>query len=393
MPSAGRFSFIYFSNANLMDKTRRKVLTGAGSLALGATLGSRRGSRAASPDPVPTQARTRLVLLGVGAGRTAWRGCSCGGISSAVAVGKDVYLVDFGRGWLDAYYAAGLASPGPQARPGGLETLRAAFITHLHADHVVDYSELLLFGSTDGLLRRKSPVQIHGPGAVPAQRSAFLASGHHVDLVNPSNPQPGTREMTESLYRGFASDLNDNITDSGKPNPHRYLDVHDIVLPAGLQASFANPAPRMRPLPVYRDENVAVSAILVNHRPMFPAFAFRFETADGVIVFSGDTTRCENLIELAQGADILVHEAIDLGWARNLFPQPLSFAHAAKLRHLTQAHTDAAVLGEIASAARVKTLVLSHLAPPTLPDSAWLSQIHGFDGKVVVGKAHLTLAL
>ncbi|CAB3803704.1 Ribonuclease BN [Paraburkholderia caffeinitolerans] len=378
---------------NPMDKARRNLLIGASSLALGVAVGGHSTANAESVAPSTTRARTRLVLLGVGGGRTSWRGCGCGGISSAVVVGDDVYLVDFGRGWLDAYFACGLGSPGAATLPGGLDTLRTAFITHLHADHVVDYSELLLFGATDGVPRRKSPVQIYGPGSVPAAQTAFYADRQRSELISPDRPQPGTRDMTEALYRGFASDLNDNITDSGMPNPHRYIDVHDIVLPEGLNASFANPAPGMRPFPIYRDENVLVSAILVNHRPMFPAFAFRFESADGVIVFSGDTTKCDNLVELAKGADILVHEAIDLDWATSLFPQPLSLAHAAKLRHLKQGHTEATKLGEIASAAEVKTLVLSHLAPPTLPESKWLSQIHGFDGRIVVGKPHLMIGL
>src|ERR1700730_6008705 len=65
---------------------------------------------------------------------------------------------------------------------------------------------------------------------------------------------------------------------------------------------------------------VTVSAILVDHAPIFPVFAFRFDTPAGAVVISGDTNRNANLIELAKGADILIHEAIDLDWARSLFP-------------------------------------------------------------------------
>jgi ribonuclease BN (tRNA processing enzyme) len=95
---------------------------------------------------------------------------------------------------------------------------------------------------------------------------------------------------------------------------------------------------------------VTVSAILVDHAPIFPVFAFRFDTPAGAVVISGDTNRNANLIELAKGADILIHEAIDLDWARSLFPAQRTPAQDAKLRHLLEAHTGAHDLGSIAGA-------------------------------------------
>ena len=66
---------------------------------------------------------------------------------------------------------------------------------------------------------------------------------------------------------------------------------------------------------MFEDDRVRVSATLVAHAPVWPAFAFRFDTDDGSIVFSGDTARSENLIKLAKGADILVHEVIVTKWS------------------------------------------------------------------------------
>jgi hypothetical protein len=56
---------------------------------------------------------------------------------------------------------------------------------------------------------------------------------------------------------------------------------------------------------------VTVSAILVDHAPIFPVFAFRFDTPAGAVVISGDTNRNANLIELAKGADILISDTPD----------------------------------------------------------------------------------
>ena len=352
----------------------------------------------AAPAPAAVQAmqspaRTRLVILGAAAGRTSWRGLGAGGMSAAVQVGDDVYLVDFGAGWLDAFYQAGLAPPGDASVPGGLERLRAGFITHLHADHVADYGRLIQFGPTDGLQRRKSPVEIHGPGRVAATDKLFPGVRDRALLVRPDNPAPGTVDMTKSLLEAYAADINDNMSDGGRPHPSAYLHANDIVVPAAAGASIASPSPRMAPFQVYKDENVTVLATLVNHAPLYPAFAYRFETPDGVIVFSGDTNRNDNLIALARGADVLVHEAIDMDWPRRMLPEPRSPTDEAKLRHLLEAHADIAELGQIAQAAGVRVLVVSHLSPPTTPDDQWLSKVKEFSGRVVMGRRLYSLSL
>ena len=95
----------------------------------------------------------------------------------------------------------------------------------------------------------------------------------------------------------------------------------------------------------------------------------------------------------AGSAEILIHEVIDLDWARGLFPSRRTPAQEAKFRHLMEAHTDAHQLGEIANAAGVKLLVLSHLAPPTLDDQAWLRQFTRTHGNAVVGKPLMSFVL
>ena len=51
-----------------------------------------------------------------------------------------------------------------------------------------------------------------------------------------------------------------------------------------------------------------VESILASYARAIPALGYRFDTADGSLVFSGDTTVDDDLIALAQGADILVHQ-------------------------------------------------------------------------------------
>lgn len=334
----------------------------------------------------PEKTGAELVILGTAAGRTSYGGHPSGGFSAAVVVGQDRYIVDFGRGWHDRYYEAGLGTPAASSGFSGLEGIRAGFISHLHADHTVDLPRLLLFGSVEGARRRKEPVALIGPGprGVLPPRSASIKED--VQLVHPENPTPGLSDTIKYMTWAFAADINDTILDSGLPNPNTYIKVSEIQLPKGLPGPEENPSPPMDPIEVYRDNQVRVTAVLVNHAPMYPTYAFRFDTPGGSVVFSGDTNKNQNLIRLAKGADVLVHEVISPAWANGLFPSPKSPAQEAMLTHLLEAHTPADQVGSVAAEAGVGTLVLAHLAPPTVSDEDWLKQVNGFSGKVLVGR-------
>ena len=108
------------------------------------------------------------------AGRSSWRGSLQGGFSAAVQVGQSVYVVDFGRGWADRYHQAGLG-PKPDARnAGGFEYLKAGFITHMHADHIVDLPQLMLMGFNDGV---RSRLQSLALGAMKPARANRKTKG------------------------------------------------------------------------------------------------------------------------------------------------------------------------------------------------------------------------
>src|SRR3954468_7206714 len=138
---------------------------------------------------------------------------------------------------------------------------------------------------------------------------------------------------------------------------------------------------------VMSDSTVKVTAALVDHPPVVPAFGYRFDAHDRSIVISGDTAPSDNLARLARGADVLVHSvmyppAIDRLVAR--------VPNAAALKESILAHqTSAEDAGRIAQAAGVNTLVLSHLVPaddPQVSEDMWLDAARShFRGKVIVG--------
>ena len=137
-----------------------------------------------------------------------------------------------------------------------------------------------------------------------------------------------------------------------------------------------------------QDANVKVTAAIVNHPPVTPAFAYRFDCPDRSIVISGDTTPSDALIELARDADVLVHEVMHVPSIEQLIAAE---PNAKTLRqHLLASHTTTEQVGEVATKARVKTLVLSHFVPggyPFVPDATWAAEVRRrFSGRVIVGK-------
>jgi ribonuclease BN (tRNA processing enzyme) len=325
--------------------------------------------------------RTRLVLLGT-AGGPVWYGHR-EGIASAVVVDEDVYLVDCGEGVGQQYRRAGFA---PFEGRQTLRGLRGIFLTHLHSDHCVDYFNVWLFSWFNGIGANPRAVQAFGPGdrgSLPPLFGPETAP----PVESADSPTPGTVEMTWRLMQAFAADINERMRDDRRPALETRFQAHDIPLPAAIVAGAnADPAPDMDPIEVYEDEKVQVRAVLVPHPPTFPAFAYRFDSADGSIVFSGDTTVSANLVTLAQGADVLVHEVIDPAWVESRFEGPLDAMQRASIHHLLSSHTSIEQVGAVAERAGVETLVLNHFVPADNPHRRWLEARTGFSGRLVVGE-------
>jgi ribonuclease BN (tRNA processing enzyme) len=295
------------------------------------------------------------------------------GISSALVVNGKTYVVDCGRGAVSQYLRAGLSLP----------SLAGIFMTHLHADHTVDYFSFpLLAGGASGDRGFHEPIGVHGPGP----------SGHESKVS--SGPVPGTVEMTRLANQAFAAHTTFFLNEHFGVDPVTMVDVHDVMPPTSAGASLTDTAPDMAPFVVMEDENVRVTAVLVPHGAVFPAYAYRFDTDHGSVVFSGDTARTDNMTRLAHRADILVHEAAALEVLPGLGLRP------ALLDHIREVHTDVDDLGEIALAAEVGSLVVSHLSPgnpQAISDEQWQALIDrskekaGFPGEMRLGMDLMTI--
>lgn len=327
---------------------------------------------------------SKVVLLGTAGGPLPSTVRS--GISQAVAVAGRTYVVDCGSGVTRQLRHARL-----------LSRLHRVFLTHLHSDHVCDYFNLFLLGWP--VLQWNPPVHVFGPG--PAGGTGSFPPddpGRPVPLHHPGNPTPGLVELTDAQFAAHAYDLNVRMREAGRLALTGLVVPHEIAVPAAVGAVAPDRvAPAMEPILLEEDDEVRITATLVRHAPVFPAFAFRFDTADGSVVISGDTAPSSNLVRLARSADMLVHEVFDDGAVEEASAASDEGGWEARRRHhhLVTSHTPLSEVGRIAAEAGVRRLVLTHFVPgdDAMPDEHWVKGVSDFDGEVVVGRDLMELAL
>lgn len=320
---------------------------------------------------IPKKTGPYVVTLGTAGGPNWWPGKTVGrrtGIATAVVVGESIYLVDCGHGVGRQLSRAGLP----------LENLRGIFLTHLHSDHTVDLGSLALFGLRALRGREKDPVAILGPGnrgiLPPISTRAVVPPRP----VFPDAPSPGTREMFELLMRAQATDINDRVLDTLGSSPMEIFSARDITIPEGIGYNpNTNPTPEMEPFLIFEDDLVRVTAILVKHPPMAPAFGFRFDTEEGSVTISGDTSYTENMVKLARDTDLLLHEAIDFGWVEERYADQ---SRAAGKDHHYKSHTSVADAARVGNESGARQLALHHLVPGTSPDFVWQEASEIFRG-------------
>lgn len=317
------------------------------------------------------------------------------GTSTAVVHGEDVYLVDLGRGSPVNMHAAGIA--GHEQVGGGLfSRVRGIFFTHLHSDHTVEWPSVYATGPMN-VVGRSTPekIQVFGPGDRQTLTRVFPAGRPEPELHSPDAPTAGITGMTDGVRRAFATDFNDRARDSNFTDPAALFDVHEIDLSEVWDITPDGVPPRLdRPIPIWRDGDVTVTATLVDHRPTAPAFAFRFDTPDGSVVISGDTAVSPNLIDLAHGCDYLIHEVIDSQYVEELTSRMPGDVAEPLREHLLTSHTAVEQVGsQVAEAAGAKNLILNHLVPANNPRKRWEAAQTGYSGNLIVGEDLMVFGL
>ncbi len=264
-----------------------------------------------------------LVLLGTG---YPYPSAERAGPSCAVIVGQRVFIVDAGRGTVMRLAATGIP----------WSAIEAAFLTHLHSDHI------------DGL-----PDLFHSTWQ--------FGNGKPFDLYGPE----GTKSIADGILQFYAPDIRirRDLTEKLYPEGAR---IRAREIQEGVVFEIL--------------EEVTITAFLVDHDPVKPAFGYRFDAGEHSIVITGDTRPNPNLTRYAEGADILVHEA---------YVRSDSSADTSDTKRwsIYDYHTSAKEAGEVAEKAKVKILVLTHLIPAGASEKDFLDEAKkGFGGEIIVGK-------
>lgn len=311
------------------------------------------------------------VALGTAGGPVVARGRA--GISTLVRVDDATYVIDCGMGSIRNYREVAEWSE-----------LRGIFLTHLHSDHIYDLGAYLVTGWQVPGESFSRPVQVMGPGApsclpaLDAEHAARLADAcGHRSLC-------GTEDAVRSLQATvYGADVIARMGDEGRSDLEEWVQAQDIPLLEKVVG--ADPVrqrhPSMAPFEVYTDELVRVTATLVDHRLCYPSYAFRFDSAYGSVVVSGDTAPSENLVRLARGADLLLHEVIEIDAMLETLP-PSATRDGIEV-HLRESHTPHTEVGAVAARAGVGRLVLTHVVP---------GHVDAVDPEYLIDVAHRSFA-
>lgn len=247
----------------------------------------------------------RAVMLGTMAGLPAPVAGGRGTYAVLVAAGKDLLLFDCGRGATVNTGRAGYSAT----------DIHRVFFTHLHVDHNIDFADLVLSSWAGG------------------RRGALYVWGveHTASFVDRLFGRDGA----------YADDIRARIRAAGGRLSWPDVCVTELFEPQEVTGTV----------------DWTVTAAFVRHcQHHIAAAAYRIDWRNRSIVISGDTTPVREMVELARGADVLIHEGSYLR------------ADLERSGGLSRAHTSAEAVAEIAAEAEVSHLIVNHITPRTTPD-------------------------
>ena len=271
-----------------------------------------------------TKETFRVTLLGTGAPPPR---LDRFGPSTLVEVGEEKFIFDAGRGAMQRLHQLAI----PFSEISGL------FLTHHHSDHVVGFPDLWLTGWIGRPWgQRAQPLPVYGP--------------------------EGTQQMMEHLPLAFHVDI--RVRSRSYPPDGVRLDAHEIRQGA-----------------VFDRDDIRISAFEVDHGGEgLPAYGYRIDYQGRSAVLSGDTTFNENLIDHAQGADLLVHEVTAVSGKTAEDPQ--------QLKRIGANHTTPDQAGEVFARVRPKLAVYNHLLlfGSARPEDLIPATRPKYDGRLIVGE-------
>nr|MDO8108654.1 MBL fold metallo-hydrolase [Candidatus Sigynarchaeota archaeon] len=272
-----------------------------------------------------------VILLGTGTPLPN-RNRACA--STLVIAGDKTFLIDTGRGFLNNFACAGLIN------------VNAVLFTHYHSDHFGEFGEFMV---TRTIWGASEPMPVIGP--------------------------VGARQTIGNMLKAYELD-----------NEYRTEHHGDKWHENGMKAEIKEAQPGL----VYDKDGVKITMFEVDHPPVKPAVGYRFDCNNQSAVISGDTRKALVISEFARDADILVHEVANKTFTE-IAQRNLDTRLEAMSKEMLAYHTLTLEVAEIAQAARVKKLVLTHFIPwihanPVVKAFYIKGMRKIFRGTIIVGK-------
>jgi len=217
---------------------------------------------------------------------------------------------------------------------------KAVFITHLHSDHIGDLGE---FNMQSWVAGRPAALPVIGPPGVEKLASGFNEAYEIDHGFRRAHHEHGDIKLPIAAGLLTAKPLKMGASKEGAP-------------PVTMQA--------------WSEGGLTVTAIVVAHDPVAPAYAYRFDYKGRSVVVSGDTRKWMPLAEASKGADVLIHEAQNNDMTKTMaagLKMQKNERMSSIMADTVTYHTTPVETAEIAKAAGVKALVLSHLTQAGLP--------------------------
>ncbi len=226
-----------------------------------------------------------------------------------------------------------------------LSKLEKIFISHLHGDHVFGLPGILASrGLRSG--KNQNKVQIFGPEGLDIYlketlniTKTYIPYEIKIEIIPPNLSTGIIWEDEEYIVR--YTEVNHNIktyaysVEEKKDRSHFLIEkARKLNIPPG---------------PIYRTLKEGKTVELPDGR-IFQGKNFLNKIKKGrKMAFCGDTTYCENSVHLAEGADLLIHEA--------------TFSQQEEDLAKRNFHSTTIIAANVAEQAQVKKLLLTHISP------------------------------
>ncbi|MDE2746690.1 MAG: MBL fold metallo-hydrolase [Chloroflexota bacterium] len=271
----------------------------------------------------------RITFCGSGAGGSV--NPRRGAASIHLAHGDARILVDAGPGFMERMVDSGLDA----------DAVSDVVLSHLHFDHAMGVVELF----TRLIVRRGAPVTVFGPRDTDTYMEAALAFAR----VN----------ATSDFIRRWLDGVSVELTRPGDEREIGGMEVRSVEVP---------------------------------HAPYLECLARRFEAGGRSLVYTGDTTYApEALVPLADGADVLVHEAYTESCLERMAEGLSEAGRQGLFRGVAGTHSTAESAGRIARDAGVGTLVLTHIMSLERDWELVEEARRAYDGTIVVATDGMSL--